>query len=87
MKIADTLSAALERLLRPEKFHHDGSPYRRGISYAKPRAALEPRDRLSVRLAMLVEIKEWEIALMKEIVADTESIIDAKIAMKAQGEV
>lgn len=66
----------------PERFKHrdwidsypttgNGGKYRR-----KP---LQPRERLAVRLAILVEMKEAEIALMKEIMSDEESLADAKL--------
>ena len=39
---------------------------------------LEPRHRLSTRLSLLVALKRFENQLMKELLADTESIADAR---------
>ncbi len=44
--------------------------------YGKP--PLPPRDRLSARLTILLALTKVRHALMKEILADTDSIADAK---------
>ena len=39
---------------------------------------LRARDRLNVRLEILLELAEFKVALMKELLADKESIEDAR---------
>lgn len=44
----------------------------------RARKPLAPHERLAVRLQILVEMREQELRLMHEIIADSESLADAK---------
>jgi hypothetical protein len=82
-KLAVEVALALDKIkharLHPEERDQDGRRiYRYAARTRTPQDPLAPRDRLPVRLELLVSVKAWELALMKEIMADTEAIADAK---------
>ena len=91
--VEDKLTEEVLRLLEPvaRRAVYPETTYRvldnRGVSIIKdvPKGhekfgmpPLEPRHRLSTRLSMMVALKQFENKLMKEVLADTESIADAR---------
>lgn len=81
-KIKEAVRAALEPVLH-QVLHPEDYDIITGCKLPKysrdgRRKPLVPRHRLSSRLVLLLALKEAEIALMKEIMADKESHKDAK---------
>lgn len=80
--IEGALKPIKHRILHPEEFDYRGhrlyTPSKRAAHGGNP---LQPRHRLSVRLELLLALKQYELALSKEIIADTEAISDAKIEL------
>lgn len=81
-EVRKALSPIFHRVQHPEAYDNLGNKLRK---YEKPYfKPMEPRHRLSTNLVLLLALKEVEIALMKEIMADTEAVEDAKKHKEAQ---
>ena len=80
MNTNDKVKTILDQL-RNSLLHPERRSYSKNLPDWRPKKPpLKPRERLAVRLAMLNALKEWELALIKETMADTESIEDHKRA-------
>jgi hypothetical protein len=75
-RVNSALNEIKERMLHPEKYNRLGQ--RVLLKSQQERNALEPRYRLSSRLVMLLAVKKWEAALLKETKEDADSIAAAK---------
>jgi hypothetical protein len=85
-RIHEALDAFLDETLYPEKYDrrtHKLLPKYRAWNTEPGRPLPAPRYRLSRRLQLLSYLQAWVNRLMKEIIADVESLEDAK-AYKAR---
>jgi len=69
--VEQALKATKHRLMHPEEHDHYGKRIYLASRFGEP---LKARQRLSVRLSLVCALREYESALLKEILADRESI-------------
>jgi hypothetical protein len=82
--IENALRPIKHRLLHPEEHDQYGKRIYQTNRFGVP---LQPQHRLSARLTLLCELRRYELELLKEVMADRESIQAAALAQDDKAEV
>ncbi len=91
-RIHRALDVFLDECLHPEKYdrntgrllYRDRDGYAYGLDPRPGSPLPAPRYRLMARLQLLTVLREWDIQLLKEILADEEAAADVKAHKEAQ---